>query len=236
MKNVQNRALLRTIRLLTFALVLFDATRKTNLGAETSEALISAWLSAQTNIQTWSAEFKQTRTLKALTQPLFATGRVWFAAPNRFHWELGDPPQTIAVRQPEQMLVIYPILKRVERYPLRDDQSGPWRDALALLEAGFPRSKMELESKFRVAAQAITNQLVELVLHPKASGARRMMTQIKIAFRTNDFSLALTELQFTDGSTLRNDFRDAQLNPKLDELLFNPPLGPDYKIVEPFKK
>src|SRR5215204_2840969 len=75
--------------------------------AQTNSLLVS-WLSAQTNFQTWSADFVQTRTLKSLTQPLTAKGRVWFAEPNLFRWELGNPPQTIAVRAPDQMLVISP--------------------------------------------------------------------------------------------------------------------------------
>jgi outer membrane lipoprotein-sorting protein len=216
--------------------LLFVSARVFGAEPENLSPAISAWLSAQTNIQTWSAEFKQTRTLKALTQPLTATGRVWFAAPNRFRWELGDPPQTIAVRQPEEMLVIYPNLKRAERYPLTGSQSGPWRDALALLEAGFPRSKSELDARFRIMSHSTTNEIVHLTLQPRAAGARRMMPQIKIAFGRNDFSLRATELHFADGSTLRNDFASPRLNPKLDEILFAPKLDADYKIVEPLKK
>ena len=109
-----------------------------------ASSALGAWLSSQTNIQTWSATVVQTRTLKALTEPLTASGRVWFAAPDRFRWELGDPPKTIALRVSDEMIVIYPRLKRVERYRLAGDQTGPWRDALALLEAGFPRSQTDL--------------------------------------------------------------------------------------------
>src|SRR5438445_12887949 len=115
-----------------------------------ASSVLGAWLNSQTNIQTWSAEVIQTRTLKSLAQPLTATGRVWFAAPNRFRWELGNPPQTIALRQPDQMLVIYPKLKRAEKYPLTGAHAGPWADTLALLEAGCPRSQSELESRYRV--------------------------------------------------------------------------------------
>src|SRR5881275_289400 len=94
-----------------------------NARAADTNTLLTTWLNAQTNIQTWSADFVQTRTLKSLTQPLTAKGHVWFAAPNRFRWELGSPPQTIAVRGTDEMLVIYPRLKHVERYPLSGDQT-----------------------------------------------------------------------------------------------------------------
>ncbi len=224
-----NRKLILFVGLLLSLLNPFTA-RATN-----ADELVSKWLLAQTNIQTWSADFTQTRSLKSLTQPLVSTGLVWFATPNRFRWELGNPAQTIAVRQPEQMLVIYPKLKRVEKYPL-NGAAGPWRDALALLEAGFPRDRAGLESRFTIQSTDIKDGVCELTLQPKSSAARRMMSQIKIAFDAKDFLLRATELQFADGSTMRNDFKNPKLNEKLDAALFSPKLDENFKIVEPMKK
>ncbi|HET7626357.1 MAG TPA: outer membrane lipoprotein carrier protein LolA [Verrucomicrobiae bacterium] len=200
------------------------------------DPLVAKWANAQTNIQTWSSDFTQTRTLKSLTQPLVATGHVWFAAPNRFRWELGHPAQTIAVRAPKELIVIYPRLKRAEHFPLTGNQTGPWRDALSLLEAGFPRSQAELQNEYNIISQKVTGEVCELVLQPKSETARRMMPQIKIDFDTKNFSLRGTELQFADGSTMRNDFKNPELNPKIDEKLFNPEIPSDYKNVEPLKK
>src|SRR5437867_5287752 len=198
-----------------------------------ASSVLGAWLNSQTHIQTWSAEVIQTRVLKSLAQPLMATGRVWFAAPNRFRWELGNPPQTIALRQPNQMLVIYPKLKRAERYPLTRDHAGPWTDTLALLEAGFPRNQSELESRFRIESEATVDGIHEVTLQPKSASARRMMPHIKIAFATSDFSLRATELQFADGSRMRNDFTNAVMNPKLYESLFSFDVDSTFKVIEP---
>src|SRR2546429_47554 len=206
------------------------------LSASDTNSSLGAWLNAQTNIQTWSAEVVQTRALKSLTHPLTAPGPVCFAPPTLFHWNLGNPPQTIAVRQAAQMLVIYPKLKRAEKYPLTGEQTGQWRDTLALLEAGFPRSQSELESRFRLIAQTTSNNVHEVTLQPRSPSARRLMPRIKIAFATNDFSLRSTELQFADGSTLRNDFTNAVLNPKLADSTFTPELASDFKVVEPLRK
>jgi outer membrane lipoprotein carrier protein len=203
--------------------------------SQDSNSLLASWLNAQTNIQSWSADFTQVRSLKALTQPLTSTGHVWFAAPNRFHWELGNPAQTIAVRQTDQLLVIYPRLKRVERYPLTGVDASQWRDTLALLDAGFPRSRAEVESRFNILSQTNSHGVHELALQPKSETARRFMPQIKIGFDTNTFALRSTELQFQDGSTMQNVFTNAQLNPKIDEQLFNPSIE-GYKVVEPLKK
>ena len=113
---------------------------------------------------------------------------------------------------------------------------GQWKDTLALLEAGFPRSQVDLEKQFKVVSVIATNDVNIATLQPRSASARRMMPQITLAFATNDFQLRATELQFGDGSTMRNEFRNAELNPKLDATLFAPRLEPDFKVVEPMKR
>ena len=197
--------------------------------------VVSAWLAAQTNIQSWSADLVQTRTLKSLTQPLTATGHVWFEAPNRFRWEIQHPQQTIALRATEELLVIYPRLKRVERIPLTGNQAGPWKDALALLEAGFPRSEADLLRQYNIVSQTVTGDTGHLVLQPKSALAKRMIPQIGVAFDTQDHSLKSTELVFADGSKMRNDFKNPALNPTIEPNLLSAQLPSDYKVVEPLK-
>lgn len=208
----------------------------TTLRVSPADAKLDQWLAAQTNVHTWTADVVQTRKLKALTSPLVAQGKVWFAEPNYFRWELGSPPQTIAVRQPEQMLVIYPRLKRVEKYPLQGSQLGPMRDALTLFEAGFPRTRADIDSKFRIISQSESNGIFMLQLEPKALAARRIMPQIKIGFESASLQLKLTELQFADDSLLRNDFTNSAINGTIDPKLFRPDLPSDFKVIEPIRR
>jgi outer membrane lipoprotein-sorting protein len=209
-------------------------TAANSVAAEASPE-VSSWLAAQANIQTWSADFVQTRSLKTLTQPLKESGHVWFAAPNRFRWELGHPVKTMAVRAPQEMFLFYPRLKRVERYPLTE-AAGPWREAMGLLEAGFPRSQAEMESRFNLKSQRINGAQCELVLQPKSAAARKMMPQIAITFDTKTHALLATELEFADGSKMRNDFSNPVLNPKLEDAMFAPEIPSDFKVIEPLKK
>jgi outer membrane lipoprotein-sorting protein len=214
------------------ALILFS----TRLPAVELNPAVAGWLAAQTNISSWKADFVQTRTLKSLTQPQTSTGTVWFAAPNRFRWEVGKPPRTIAVRSTNELLVIYPRFKRVERYALSSNQAGPWKDALALLEAGFPRSGAELEEQYKILEQSAENGLGRLALQPKSASARRMMPQMSIEFDLTNHSLHATTLQFADGSSLRNEFSNAVLNPSIDPQEFSTEIPTDYKVVEPLSK
>jgi len=194
------------------------------------------WLVAQTNLLTWSAEFLQTRTLRALTRPLATRGHVWFAAPDRFRWELGDPAQTIAVRQTNEMLVIYPRLKRAERYPLEGGRRADWQEMLALLEAGFPRDPAEWSRRFDLLKSIQEGAIARLSLRPKSAGARRWVAQMDLVMNTNGPSLLSTELHFADGSTLRNDFTNATVNSVIADAVFRPALDGDIRIVEPLGK
>jgi outer membrane lipoprotein-sorting protein len=204
--------------------------------ADERDVQFNRWFAAQTNLQSWSADFIQTRSLKVLSQPLVATGKVWVTVPGLFRWELGQPAQTIVLRQPNQLLIIYPRLKRVEKYSLEGVPPGPLKDALALMDASLPRDRASMEERFRLLSATETNSILQMTLQPKSASARKFIGEILIGFRTNDFSIAVTELKFADGSSLRNDFTNTVLNRPIDPALFEVKLAPDFTVVEPLRQ
>jgi len=199
------------------------------------DALLNRWFAAQTNQAGWSADFTQTRCLKVLTEPLVATGKVWVAGA-RFRWELGRPAQTLVLRQPDQLVIFYPRLKRAEKYALSGVPPGPVKDALGLLDASMPRDRASMEEHFRLLTAEETDSCLQVVLEPKSASARRFISGILVAVRTNDFSMAVTEMRFADGSSLRNDFTNVALNLPLGPELFEANLAPDVTVVEPLRQ
>jgi outer membrane lipoprotein-sorting protein len=199
------------------------------------DAQFDKWFEVQTNLQSWSADFTQTRSLKVLSQPLVSTGKVW-VKPGEFRWELGQPVQTIVLRRPDQLLIVYPRLKRAEKYPLDGVPSGPMKDALALLDASLPRDRATMEQHFRLLSAAETNSILQMTLQPRSDSARKFIGEIVIGFHTNDFTIAVTEMKFADGSSLRNDFTNVMLNQPMDPKLFEVELPPDCTVVEPLKQ
>lgn len=204
--------------------------------AADTNAVLAAWFAAQTNLHTWSADFTQTRTLKTLTQPLVANGHIWFATPNRFRWELGVPAKTIALRNADNMFVIYPRLKRAEKYPLGAGGKGEWRDLLALLDAGFPRNRGDFDALFRLLSLTAADGSWQLGLQPRSAFARQMIREIRLGLALDDFSLTSNELIFVDGSSMKNEYKNAVWNPALDEKIFHWQPEPDFKVTEPLKK
>jgi len=203
-------------------------------GAQDTNALFEKWLAVQTNMQSWTGDFTQTRSLKVLAQPLTTGGKVW-VRPGQFRWELGNPPQTIVLRKPDELLIMYPQLKRVEKYSL-DNPPAQLKDALSLLDATLPRDRATMEKQFHPLAAAETNSVLQMTLRPNSASARKFIGQIVIGFRTNDFSIAATEMKFADGSSLRNDFSNVVMNQPLDDARFELKLPPDFTVVEPLRQ
>lgn len=199
------------------------------------DAQFNKWFEVQTNLQSWSGDFTQTRTLTVLNQPLVSHGKVW-VKPGEFRWELGQPAQTIVLRNPSQLLIEYPRLKRAEKYPLDAVPSGPMRDALALLDASLPRDRAQMEKNFTLLSATATNATLQMTLQPRSEAARKFIGQVVIAFHTNDFTIAATEMKFADGSKLHNDFTSVVLNAPLDAKLFDAALPADFTVSEPLKK
>ncbi len=201
-------------------------------------AVLQRWLEQTTQLQTWHAEVVQTRYLKALTQPLTSQGQVWFAAPDRFRWELGHPPQSLVLREGNELQILSPRLKRAERFSLSKTTPGPMQDALALLDTGFPRNAAEFQERFQLVA-VLTNQpstngsFHAFRLQPHAASARRFLPELRVEVTTADFQLVATELLFADGSRLRNDFSAPQLNLNLEPTLFRTNLDASWKISTP---
>jgi outer membrane lipoprotein-sorting protein len=199
----------------------------------TDSQVLDNWLRQQAGVQTWTADFKQTRELKALTEPLVATGKLWFAAPGQFRWEIIKPVPTIAVRSGDELLVIFPRLKRAERYSLTKLRQGQWKDLMGLLDTGFPRSQAEFDERFHVNKITPIPGGNRLFIDPKSALVKKYMPELTIDISDPDSMLMATTMTFIDGSVLKNEFTHPRMNPKIDNALFNPKLGSDYTITEP---
>ena len=200
-----------------------------------SEEFLRAWLDQQAQVKTWSADVTQTRKLKSLTRPLESPGKVWFVHPNRFRWQLGEPPRTIAVRSENELLVLHPRLEQAERYSLGDDLDPAWRQALALLDVGFPSDRDEFYAQYEPLSATRKGDVWHLVLRPAAQEARRLIEQVRFEVVAEDYILRATELVFPDGSTMRNEFHEHQLNPELDEKLFEVDLS-GFEVSDPLDR
>jgi outer membrane lipoprotein-sorting protein len=203
------------------------------LQAQEGEGALETWLERQAEIETWAADVVQTRRLRSLVRPLESSGQVWFARPDRFRWQLGDPPRTIAIRTPESLEILYPRLKQLERYPFGADIDESWRQALALLEVGFPEDAELFRQRYELLSTERLEDRWRFELQPRESGARTLISKVIIEVAPDDWRLLATELAFPEGSTMRNDFSEHRLGIELEPGLFEAAVGDDWDIREP---
>jgi outer membrane lipoprotein-sorting protein len=203
--------------------------------AEASERL-DAWLLHQAEIQSWTADVVQIRELRSLVKPLETAGQVWFARPDRFRWQLGDPPRTVAIRSGEELVISYPRLRQLERYALGGELDPMWRYVLDLLEVGFPSDAASFHGRYDLSiAQAIPEGW-RFRLQPSAEQARRLLEAVQIEVAREDLRLLATELIFPDGSRMKNRFSNHRIDPELAPALFEVEVGEDWQESSPLAK
>ena len=200
------------------------------LGSAESDRVLDGWLAASSNLTTFQATVVQTRHLKAFTQPLVSTGRVWFANPGRFRWELGNPSQSIALRSEDSLVVLSPRLLRAERHAVGTGTRGPAKELMELLDVGFPRDAQEFRSRFDLVEVSTNRSAWVLRMRPRSTMARRMMPLLSVDLEASSLALRATELTFADGSRLRSDFSDIVTNAPLSADLFRTNLDARWKI------
>jgi outer membrane lipoprotein-sorting protein len=209
-----------------------------SLGAQGDEpsgkGALDAWLAHQEKVKTWTADVKQTRQLKALKRALTTPGRIWFAGHHQFRWELGDPVRTLAFRRDQELLVLYPQLRRAEKYEFASVKEPAMQQARLLMDVGFPAEPNEFHSLYELLSHSETETEHLLKLRPRDEQAREVLTELKLKIRKADWALLSTEMSFPDGSGMSNTFSNHQFNVALPAHILEPDLK-DYTLVEPLK-
>jgi len=188
--------------------------------AHGADAALEQWLARQARIAGWQARVEQVREMPGLDQPTRTRGRVWFQRPNRFRWQLGDPPRSIAVRDGGDLVIHYPRLERTERYAIDAATEGPERQALALLEVGFPEDPAAFLARYEVVDVVRDEGTVRFRLRPADAQARRLLEGLTLVVEPDHPVPRATVLRFADGSVMRNRFTDRQAGAIADDDLF----------------
>lgn len=193
---------------------------------------VKRWITHQEDFRAVTADFRQTRALRALKSPLASEGRLWFKAPSSFRWEIGTPAKTIVLRQGESLFLIQPAKKRVERSLAegRLDKPSPMQ-ALGMMSFPFARDFGDFQRTFETLSIATEGNRCHLEVLPRDAQARKFLSALKIDFNTTNGHLLGFEIATKEGSSLRNEFSNVAVNPKIPASVFEFDFT-GYKVVD----
>jgi outer membrane lipoprotein-sorting protein len=200
-------------------------------------APLRQWINTLNTAETLQADFVQRREIKTFKNPLESQGTLSYEAPDKFRWEIAQPPST-AILTPEQVTIIYPNMERVEVISVERIESSKWRDTFELIRAGFPESMEDLRDHFRIlSVRPVEEQegLHLLRMELKKSRAGNPVREVQVAFNPGEAAPAQTALHFKDGSQVVTHFTASRVNVNLPQGTFTPEVPAAYKITRPLE-
>ncbi len=182
---------------------------------------VKRWITRQEDFRAVTANFVQTRSLRALKSPLASEGRLWFKAPSSFRWEIGTPAKTIVLRKGESLFLIQPAKKRAERSAAdaKPDKPSPMQ-AMGMMSFPFARDFADFQKQFETLSITTTGTRCHLEVLPREAQARKFLSALKLDFNTTNGHLMGFEMATRDGSSLRNEFSNVEVNPKIPASVF----------------
>jgi outer membrane lipoprotein-sorting protein len=185
-------------------------------------APVKKWIARQDDFHAVTADFTQTRALRALKSPLASEGRLWFKAPGSFRWEVGTPAKTIVLRKGDSLFMIQPAKKRAERSSAtaKPDKPSPMQ-AMGMMSFPFARDFADFQKQFETLSITTEGAKCHLEVLPREGQARKFLSALKLDFNTTNGHLLGFEMATRDGSSLRNEFSNVQVNPKIPASVFD---------------
>jgi len=182
---------------------------------------VKRWITRQNDFHAVTADFTQTRRMSALRNALENKGRLWFNSPDSFRWELGSPAKLIALRTKDTIYLIEPAKKRAERSVVSALNQNVGGLGLGMLNIPFARDFTTYQKQYETLTISTDGTCCHLALLPRDPQARKMLTSLQLDFNTTTGHLLSFELRTRDGSSLRNEFTNVQINPKINRSVFD---------------
>jgi outer membrane lipoprotein-sorting protein len=182
---------------------------------------LRSMIAMQKAIHTLSADFTQSRSLKTLRDPLISHGKLWMQTQQLFRWELGTPPKTIIIGTPTETTVIQPFKKTASK-TIRSlpTEIAASSEAFGMMFLPGNGDFDDFQREVRILKIQNSAGICHVEFIPRNTELARGLTAIKLDFNSETGQWIRLEILTRDGSSIRNDFTDININQKLDPHLF----------------
>jgi len=188
--------------------------------ARADNAPLDAWLKRQVSITTLDAGFTQERKLPALKNPVTTPGHLSFSKPDKVHWQLGEPVETLAVSDGTTLTLIETAKKTARQTGVNTPQAARF----SLLSGRAFQSPESFYQAFEVIESRVEAGIYQYTLKAKDRQVRAQIPWIFLDIDPQKNELRAMEMELSDKSRLRTVFSTPRFNLKLDDSLFKPDL------------
>src|SRR5690606_10256832 len=138
-------------------------------------------------------------------------------------WEMGaNPPERIAIKNDEEVLILQPKKGKMERHPIARLKEDEELSGLTFLEAGFPRTLREFQRSFQVQKISLEDDYYIVECKIRDNKASLAVTQMVFYIYAKDYQMKAFRLYFRDRSMIYNRFTHLTQNVEIPEGTFNP--------------
>jgi outer membrane lipoprotein-sorting protein len=188
--------------------------------ARADTTALDAWLTRQATVTSLDSTFTQERKLPSLKEPTVTPGRISFAKPDKFRWQLGDPAQTLAVSDGTTVTLI----EESDKSARQVSADSPQAARFSLLSGKAFQDKAAFYEAFEVIETRVTSGIHQFTLKPKDRRFRSQVPWIFLDIDPDKQELRVLELELQDKSRVRTIFLNPKINAKLADSLFKPDL------------
>ncbi len=200
-------------------LSVFFALLRPTTAAEPDWSALESWIARQQNVRTLHGEFTQTRRLPTLRIPSRTPGKIWFEKNGPFRFQLGEPPETIALRRGDQLTLID--RKKNTTREITPSTAGPETQQLMLMRFPVTDSLAEFRRLFDVTRMEESGDRTELDLIPKEPTATKFVKAINLEYETATGILTRFNVELANGGGLETRFTRVEVNRPLPADIFD---------------
>ena len=188
--------------------------------ARADNAPLDAWLKRQVSITTLDAGFTQERKLPALKNPTTTPGHLSFSKPDKVRWQLGEPPESLAVSDGTTLTLIETATKTARQTGVNSPQAARF----SLLSGRVFQSPESFYQAFEIIGSRVEAGIYQYTIKSKDRRVRAQIPWIFLDIDPEKSELRAMEMELSDKSRLRTVFSNPRFNLKLDDALFKPDL------------
>ncbi len=192
--------------------------RPTTAQAEPNWPALESWIARQQTVRTLQGEFTQTRRLPTLRIPSRTPGKIWFEDNGSFRFQLGEPPETIAVRQGNVLTLIDK--KADTTRTIDESNAGPETQQLMLMRFPVTDSLEEFRELFNVTRMAESGDRTALDLTPREAQATKYIKELNLEYETATGILTKFNVELANGGGLETKFTKVEVNHPLPKGIF----------------